>query len=105
MTDTPTPPAGGRFRKRPIEVDAIDMRRAYHYAQFDWSNLPDWLVDAYEDGRILFLTGPARAEIRTLEGTMTAGIDDWIIRGVKDELYPCKPDVFAATYEPAGGAS
>lgn len=40
-------------------------------------------------------------EIRTLEGTMTASEGDWIIRGVKGELYPCKPDIFEATYEPA----
>ena len=40
-------------------------------------------------------------EIHTLEGTMTAGVGDWIIRGVKGELYPCKPDIFDATYEKA----
>jgi hypothetical protein len=39
--------------------------------------------------------------IPTLEGTMQASENDWIIRGVKGELYPCKPDIFAATYEPA----
>ena len=38
-------------------------------------------------------------EIPTLEGTMTASMNDWIIRGVKGELYPCKPDIFEATYE------
>ena len=40
-------------------------------------------------------------EIETLEGTMRADLGDWIIRGVQGELYPCKPDIFAATYEPA----
>jgi len=39
-------------------------------------------------------------EIDTLEGTMTAAPGDWIIRGIKGELYPCKPDIFAATYDP-----
>lgn len=38
--------------------------------------------------------------IETLEGTMRAEIGDWIITGVKGERYPCKPDIFAATYEP-----
>ena len=47
-----------------------------------------------EDGTML---------IETLEGVMCATPGDWIIRGVKGELYPCKPDIFAATYEPAGG--
>jgi hypothetical protein len=39
--------------------------------------------------------------IRTLEGTHAAQPGDWIIRGVKGEFYPCKPDIFDATYEPA----
>lgn len=38
--------------------------------------------------------------IRTLEGVMEARDGDWIIKGVKGEFYPCKPDIFAATYEP-----
>lgn len=41
------------------------------------------------------------ARIRTLEGDMVADEGDWIIRGVKGELYPCKPDIFEATYESA----
>jgi hypothetical protein len=43
--------------------------------------------------------------IPTLEGTMRAEIGDWIITGVKGERYPCKPDIFAATYEPADHAA
>ena len=38
--------------------------------------------------------------IPTLEGDMTASPGDWIIKGIEGELYPCKPDIFAATYEP-----
>lgn len=38
--------------------------------------------------------------IETLEGVMTANPGDWIITGIKGERYPCKPDIFAATYEP-----
>ena len=37
--------------------------------------------------------------IETLEGTMRAEVGDWIITGVKGERYPCKPDIFAATYD------
>ena len=40
-------------------------------------------------------------DIETLEGTMRAEPGDWIITGVKGERYPCKPDIFEATYEPA----
>lgn len=43
--------------------------------------------------------GPEPLEIETLEGVMTARPGDWIITGVKGERYPCKPDIFQATYE------
>ena len=43
--------------------------------------------------------------VRTLEGCMVASHGDWIIKGVKGEFYPCKPDIFKATYEPADGPS
>lgn len=43
---------------------------------------------------------PATLDIDTLEGTMSARAGDWIIRGVQGEQYPCKPDIFDATYEP-----
>jgi hypothetical protein len=41
------------------------------------------------------------ATIKTLEGEMRAQVGDWIIQGVKGEIYPCRGDIFAATYEPA----
>jgi hypothetical protein len=86
-----------RFRKRPIEIDAIPVVEALTAASQDWSALPEWLREDYEAGEVLFL--PHAVEIRTLEGTMRADHGDWIIRGVKGELYPCKPDIFEATYE------
>lgn len=43
---------------------------------------------------------PASVHIATLEGVMTASPGDWVIKGVKGEFYPCKPDIFEATYEP-----
>ena len=51
------------------------------------------VIEAYQTDKEL--------EIETLEGTMHASIGDWIITGVKGEPYPCKPDVFEKTYEPA----
>jgi hypothetical protein len=73
----------------------------------DWKSLPEWFRNAYE-GRneagvktIIGVNHPSAIEIVTLEGTMRADVDDWIICGVKGELYPCKPDIFEATYEPA----
>lgn len=89
----------GRFRKKPIVIEAFRLGEAW----------PDWWADAVSvllvqtynlDGRTY--GGPDRAKIRTLEGVMTAEKGDWIIRGVKGEIYPCKPDIFAMTYEPDG---
>ena len=47
---------------------------------------------------------PTRQEVHTLEGVLVANPGDWIITGIKGERYPCKPDIFAATYEPADEA-
>lgn len=81
-----------KFRKKPVVIEA--------------AQLTDEVLDAPHPSD-LHIVGvvydPAArcAYIRTLEGTMRADLGDWIIRGVKNELYPCKPDIFAATYEPA----
>lgn len=90
-----------QYRKKPVVIEAIHCAVAHHAAGNAWNALPQWLIAAYERGEVLFLNHPPRIEIKTLEGTMTADYGDMIIRGVKGELYPCKPDIFAATYEPA----
>jgi hypothetical protein len=59
--------------------------------------MPEWVRDAYEKGGVVFT--PTAIHIYTLEGVMKADFDDWVIRGVKGELYPCKPDIFWETYE------
>lgn len=67
-----------------------------------------WLDKAYDDD-ILNNVGKKMPDgsisdihltIKTLEGVMRADPGDWIIRGIKGEIYPCKPDIFEATYEP-----
>ena len=87
-----------RFRKRALGVDAVRCSDVLPAAWEDWKRLPGWLADAYEKGGVLFL--PDVVEVRTLEGWMTARRDDWIIRGIEGEIYPCKASVFEATYEP-----
>jgi hypothetical protein len=91
--------AQGKWRKRPVVIDAFRLGH---------DNMPDWFCDKVStneitthnlDGR--WRGGPDRALINTLEGQMIAEFGDWIIRGVKGEVYPCKPDIFDATYEPA----
>jgi hypothetical protein len=92
-----------KFRKKPVVVDAVKI--LYHeWADdpFVFEELPDWLDSAITMGVI---RPEFRSEdywylvIDTLEGPMSAGPDDWIIRDVKDELYPCKSDIFKLTYE------
>lgn len=93
-----------QYRKKPVIIEAIQWigsnlreviaftdgppdTRTMH-AQMAWDDYSD-LVD--RDG----------LKIHTLEGKMLANVGDWIIKGVKGEFYPCKPEIFAATYEPA----
>lgn len=77
------------FRKKPVEIEAV---------QLPVSSAPSWLADAMDAGGVLMFAN-GTAQIVTLEGVMTADRGDWIIQGVKGELYPCKPDIFAATYD------
>ena len=79
------------YRKRPVIIQAVQLPIA---------STPAWLVNAMAAGTVR-LFGDGTAEIDTLEGMHTASAGDWIIKGVKGELYPCKPDIFAITYEPA----
>ena len=100
-----------RFRKRPIVIEAFQMTKERLTKERRWDNSewPDWLHQAWnaELGKpgSLFVdqTTPTGADLRieTLEGDHHITWGDWIIRGVKGELYPCKPDIFEATYEPA----
>lgn len=91
----------GNFRKKPVVIQAIKTDVALTRATHEPSRLPDWLWCAAECGEIIFLGDHVR--IKTLEGDMRAAPDDWIICGVKGELYPCKPDVFAQTYDAVHG--
>lgn len=88
-----------KFRKKPVVIEAVKTSQLIALSGNDWNALPGWFDAAYERGELLIR--PGGIDILTLEGTMTADPSDWIICGVKNELYPCKPDIFAATYDPA----
>lgn len=90
------------YRKKPVLVDAFKFT--------DDSELiaPDWFTQAVIDRIITIkrktIDGHAvigGCIIKTLEGDHLARVGDYIIRGVAGELYPCKPDIFEKTYEPA----
>jgi hypothetical protein len=78
-----------RFRKIPVEIEAIQWKGDNASAFVEW---------AIQSERTFTVCGD-EMQIETLEGTMTANIGDWIIRGVEGEFYPCKPGIFAKTYE------
>lgn len=94
-----------KFRKRPVVVEAFQMTPAARLSNANW---PEWLHEAWnadpDSTGALFIDelDPKRLRllIRTLEGVVRVDWGAWIIRGVAGELYPCKPDIFAATYEP-----
>ncbi|BAQ16944.1 hypothetical protein [Methyloceanibacter caenitepidi] len=85
------------FRKKPVEIEAVRCRDVLFEP---YPSLPFWMQMAINGRRIVKVAPNVGLQIATLEGTMSAEPDDWIIRGVKGEIYPCKPDVFEATYEP-----
>lgn len=88
---------GKKFCKKPIVIDAWQWCGG-NYADVDG---PEWLFEGFrsKDIEIRSSWGSNSMFIRTLEGEMLANPGDWIIRGVKGELYPCKPDIFEITYE------
>lgn len=82
-----------KYRKKPVVIEAwkIDSNDR---------KMPEWVFASnrvqWRDG------GGTKLEIETLEGIMVGNKGDYLIKGVAGELYPCKPDIFEMTYEPAG---
>ena len=79
-----------KYRKKPVEVEAFRL---------GIDCIPDWCMEKVVLGEIHIYGNPDQAVIKTLEGVMHANFGDFIIKGVKGEVYPCKPDIFYATYE------
>lgn len=77
------------FRNRPVVKEAL---------QYDGTSESAWAILQWSDKRIGLAAHNCLA-IPTLEGTMMASPGDWVIKGLKGEFYPCKPDVFEKTYE------
>lgn len=88
-----------KFIKKPIEIEAIQWNRwnLQEIKEF----VGDSLVYEYYDAAWEVSKGPAMVDmkIKTLEGEMQVSVGDYIIKGVKGEFYPCKPDIFEMTYE------
>ncbi len=80
-----------KFRKKPVVIEA------WQFNGEDSLLWPKWLEEYQHNGVVTW--NSSYLVIPTLEGNMTASLGDWIILGVKGEVYPCKPDIFEMTYE------
>lgn len=100
-----------KFRKKPVVIEAFQMTKERRWDNTDW---PAWLNEAWQKGpgeNSVWIDPnapvdpgrdtPSELVCGTLEGVHKITWGDWIIKGVKGELYPCKPDIFEATYDPA----
>lgn len=84
-----------KYRKKPVVIEAYQIPPDDEQTR---EAPPGWLVRALVQQSAVAVP-QGGIDILTLEGTMRGDVGDWIIQGVKGELYPCKPDIFAATYE------
>lgn len=95
-----------KYRKKPVEVEAVKLEATdasiHEVVNFIEGEVVDtssslMLTDRFHD--YCDMVKREGMKIKTLEGTMTADIGDYIIKGVQGEFYPCKPDIFKETYE------
>lgn len=77
------------FRKKPVEIEARQLQPENTLDLDQWITDNGGVAARHRDGLL----------IKTMEGDMVASYGDWIIKGIAGEFYPCKPDIFDATYE------
>lgn len=83
----------GKYRKKPVVIEAMKLEIG------NGVKIARWVAES--GGHVVYDGRDGTVTISTLEGNMLASVGDWIIQGVQGEFYPCKPDIFAATYEAA----
>ncbi|MGW8381262.1 hypothetical protein ACWB45_00575 [Streptococcus parasuis] len=91
-----------KYKKKPIVIEAFKWTGDQNQTED-----PEWIIEALKDGTVVIpntswsqeVHGKLVMEINTLEGVMIADQGDYIIQGIKGEIYPCKPDIFEASYE------
>jgi len=89
-----------RYRKKPVVIEAFQYDGDFTYSDGTPYEAPEWIFKALED-ETMYFKDAGELYIKTLEGELHASVNDYIIQGIDGELYPCKPDIFAKTYEPA----
>jgi hypothetical protein len=90
-----------KYRKKPVVIEAFQMTKERRWDNSEW---PNWLNMAWqreigEEGAMWCVDGGEELFCGTLEGQHAITFGDFIIQGVKGEIYPCKPDIFESTYE------
>jgi hypothetical protein len=91
-----------QYRKKPVVIDAIQLTRANAVKVYEWVHDCTAIktdMDLYRWDDYLSIIEHKGMKIPTLEGEMIASMGDYIIKGIQGEFYPCKPDIFEATYE------
>ena len=95
-----------RLRKKPVEIEGFQMTaaRMRFHPHGGWPIWAMWAAQMPSDtpGALYLRTTETYWCVHTLEGVMRVSVDDWILRGVKGELYPCNPDIVALTYDILG---
>lgn len=86
-----------KFRKKPIEIEAMQLKEGNENELISWAH-----KGFPPETNSILIRGIGGLSVRTLEGHLMACYGDWIIKGVKGEFYPCKPDIFEQTYELCG---
>lgn len=81
-----------RYRKKPVVIEAMLLTNETRREVIDWINDNGGKADSYRQPNSPII-------ITTLEGDMTGTLGDYIIKGVQSEFYPCKPQIFNASYE------
>lgn len=88
-----------KYRKKPVVIEAVQFNGFNEEnGQVIFDERPEWLTNEFGK-KIIFFNQVNTLTINTLEGDMIASPNDYILKGVQDEIYPCKPDIFKATYE------
>ncbi len=96
-----------KFRKKPVVIEAFQMTKERRWDNSEW---PEWLNEAWNKDpsegslwigdKVMDDAGEFLLLVGTLEGVHVVTWNDYIIQDIQGELYPCKPDIFEATYEP-----
>lgn len=89
-----------KYRKKPVVIEAFQLKENFMKIGENCKGVPDWAINSYDNG-IIYFDDKGECFIKALEGVHHASVGDYIIRCVDGELYPCKPEIFAKTYEAA----